>query len=116
LDKPMAWLDSVASHDCEAPEIRARKLVGGQRHCGLGIGHAQQRLGQPHQRQPFGSGQRVLAQQGFHREAGGLGGTRLLDPAHAIGAGTGPVQPVEAGQQGVEDVGFEAIRAWEPHD
>ncbi len=39
----------------------------GQRHRRFGVGHAQQRLGQPHQRQPLGAGDRVLAQQRFHR-------------------------------------------------
>ena len=50
-----------------AVERGAAELVGGQRDRRLGVGHAQQRFGEPHQRQPFGAGDRVLAQQRFER-------------------------------------------------
>ena len=46
-------------------EVGAAELVGGQRDRGLGVGHAQQRLGQPHQRQALGAGDRVFASAGF---------------------------------------------------
>ena len=42
------------------------ELVGGERDRRLDVGNAQQRLGQAHQRQSFGGGDRVLAKQRLH--------------------------------------------------
>ena len=56
-----------AALSADAFEVGARKLVGREGDRGLGIGHAQQRLGQPHQGQAFGAGDRVFLQQAFHR-------------------------------------------------
>jgi hypothetical protein len=51
-------------------EIRAAQLIGRQGDGGFDIGHTQQGLGQPHQRQALGLGNRVLAQQRFHGPEG----------------------------------------------
>ena len=51
-------------------EVGLAELIGGQCNRGFGIGHAQQRFGQPHQREAFGAGDRVLLQQGFHGPEG----------------------------------------------
>ena len=72
-------------------EVSVPELVCGERDGGLGVGHAQQRFGQPHQRQPFGAGNRVLPQQRLQRpERGRLvahrlhPGPRLFDDARPI--------------------------------
>ena len=44
-------------------EVGLAELIGSERNRGLGIGHAQQRFGQTHQREAFGAGDRVLLQQ-----------------------------------------------------
>jgi len=86
-------------------EARLAELVGGQCDGGLGIGHTQQRLGQPHQRQTLGAGDGVLAQQRLH----GPEGRRLVahrrHPGGGAGGGAGPFelarQPRERGSQRV---------------
>ena len=80
-------------------ELGLAELVGGERDGGLGIGHTQQGLGQPHQRQSLGAGDRVLAQQRLHRPEG----RRLL--AHRVHPGPGALhhlRPVERAGQALQ--------------
>jgi hypothetical protein len=48
-------------------KVRATQLVGCQRDRGRRIGHAQQRLRKPHQREAFGFADRIFLEQTFHR-------------------------------------------------
>ena len=96
-------------------ELRVAELVGRQRDGGLGVGHAQQRFGQPHQRQAFGAGNRVLAQQRFH------GPERRRVVAHRLHPGprgAHRLRPVQSAakprQQGLQGLRFVAVRRWQP--
>ena len=81
-------------------EVGAAELVGGQRQRGLGVGHAQQRLGQAHQRQTFGAGDRVFAQQRFHRPERRRVPAHRVHPRRAQRDDRRPVEPaVQLGQQ-----------------
>ena len=83
-----------------AVEIGAAQLVGGEGDGGLGVGHAQQGLGQAHQRQTFGAGDRVFLQQAFHGPERRRVVAHRLDPGPGQCGGLGPVQPTwRLGQQ-----------------
>lgn len=92
-------------------EVGAAELVGGQRNRGLGVGHTQQRFGQAHQRQAFGAGDRVLAQQRLHRPERGRIGAHRLDPgAGAVDDGV-PVEPaLQRSERGGDGLGLGAVR------
>ena len=60
-----------------AVPVGAADLVADQRVAGGGVGNAQQRLGQAHQRHAFLAGQGVFLQQRLHQAAGALGTQRL---------------------------------------
>ena len=97
-------------------EVGAAELIGGQRNRGLGIGHAQQRLGQAHQCQALGAGDRVFLEQAFH----GPERRRVLaygvypgrgDPGHG-----GPVQRGGKKTQALgDDLAFGTVRDRQAH-
>ena len=75
------------------------------------IGHPQQRLGQPHQGQPLGAGDRIFLQQPFHRPE------RRRRPAYRLHPGSGGGgrrRPIERAVQGLQlagdDVGLGPVR------
>ena len=104
-------------------EIGSPELVGGERDRGLRVGHPQQRLGQAHQCEALGAGDRVFLEQALHRPE------RRRMPAHRQHPGPrcllddGPVQRRASGrerrlgdnavqrlQEAAHDVGFGAVR------
>ena len=90
-------------------EVGATELVGGERDGSFGIGHTQQRLGQPHQRQSFGTGNRVLAQQRFKRPERGRPVAHGLHPRPRSGHDTRPFQRrLDRGRKARQDVHFTA--------
>ena len=92
-------------------KVGAAELIGGQGDGRFGIGHAQQRFGQAHQRQTLGAGDGVLAQQRFHGPEGRRCGARALHPGPRHGHHRRPIQPpLQGGQGGGHDLGFGAVR------
>ena len=92
-------------------EIGAAELVGRQRDGGLGVGHAQQGLGQPHQGQALRAGDRVLPQQRFHRPERGRMRAYRFHPRAGAGHHARPVQRAGQGSGGRgQGLGFRAVR------
>jgi hypothetical protein len=83
-----------------AVEVGAAQLVGGERDRRFGVGHTQQRLGQPHQRQALGGGDGVFTQQRFHGPEGRRMGARAQHPGpRGVDHGR-PVEPaLQRGQR-----------------
>ena len=73
-------------------KVGTPELVGGQGDGGVPIRHAQQGLGQAHQGQAFGAGDRVLAQQTLHGPQWRRLGADGLHPGCGNLGGSGPVQ------------------------
>ena len=85
-------LRGVARHEVGAPE-----LVGRERDRRFGVGHPQQRFGQPHQGQAFGARDGKVAQQGLQRpKRRGL----VAHRAHPRPRALGRRRPVELAAQG----------------
>ena len=100
--RALPLLGQPAGRRGRAIKIRPAELVGRERDRGCGIGHTQQRLGQAHQGQAFGTGNRVLLQQTLH----GPERRRVLSHlTHPGGGGIGNGRPVERALQGSQAVG-----------
>ena len=91
-------------------EIGAAELVGRQRDRRLGVGHAQQRFGQPHQRQALGAGDRVLAQQRLHRPERRRRRAHALDPRRGHGDHRAPVEALQRCQRSIDDTALVSVR------
>ena len=75
-------------------EVGAAKLVGRQGNGGVHVGHAQQGLGQAHQGQALGAGNRVFLEQTFHGPKRRGVVAHCLYPGRGHLRGAGPVQRV----------------------
>ena len=95
-------------------KVGTAELVGGQGDGGVPIRHAQQGLGQAHQGQAFGAGDRVLAQQTLHGpQWRGLGAHGLYPGCGNLG-GSGPVQlALQALQALGNHLRFCLVRGWQ---
>ena len=96
-------------------EVRAAELVGRQRDGGLGVGHAQQGLGQAHQCQSLGAGDRVFLEQAVHRPERRRVVTHRLNPGRRHAGRGRPVQgAVQHGQALGHTVGLGAVGKGQP--
>ncbi len=95
-------------------EVGAAELVGSERDRGLRVRHAQQRLGQPHQRQPLGRGDRVLAQQRLHGPERRGAATHRLDPRSRGRRNRRPVQTPQPGQRRAHHGRFRPVGKRQP--
>ncbi len=92
-------------------EVGTPQLVGRQRDRGLDVRHPQQRLGQAHQREALGAGDRVLAQQRFHRPERCRLVAHGLHPRATRADHLRPIElALQRGQRGLDDVHLRAIR------
>lgn len=99
-----------------ALEIGAPELVGRERDGGLGIGHAQQRLGQAHQREALGARDRVFAQQALHGPERRRMVAHRLHPGRGNGRGRGPVErTLEQGESMGDDLGLGSVGVGQAH-
>ena len=91
-------------------KVGAPELVGGQGDGGFSVGHAQQGLGQAHQGQALGAGNRVFLEQAFHGPERRRVVAHGLHPGGGLLGGIGPVQGVRQGAQALgDDLSFRAV-------
>jgi len=97
-------------------EVGAAELVSGQRDRRVGIGHAQQGLGQAHQGQALPAGDRELLEQRFERPERWRVIAHGLHPWPSLAHGFFPAQRAFQRLNAVpDDIGLGATRVGQAH-
>ncbi len=110
-----AHLATFGSRRNMAGEMPLFELIGSKLGSGIEIRHPQQRLGQPHQRQPFGRGQRKLQQQRLQRPERRRMRPGSLDPGGGPCHHPAPIEPVvQTGREGRDQVSLVPNRRRQP--
>ena len=99
-----------------AVKVGAAQLISRQRNRGGGIGHAQQGLGQAHQGQTLGAGNRVFLEQALHRPERRRVGAHRLHPGRGdLGDGSPIKRTTQRAQVLGNDFDFRAVGKRQAH-